>query len=391
MSRRAFHPTRFGPMAAALLISLAACQEPPTAGPDPTPIATERNHIPATDFDLVLDGVEFRPGASADIHVRVFVNESMPCRDRRRTAFFIHGINATAASWERFVKAFFAGDRRRQLCVAAAMDQPGHGGSGLPSGVSFGELMVEDYARAAIETLSRLRAEGIRPTILVGHSQGTSTIQTMQQMLTQEGTDLRGRFGVRDVVFLGTQGPMELRAAFLLPDQSIADLIASLVTTTPEKGTFVQGPPSIFQQLWFINLNLQPSSKTPSLETIAGNGWNADVPLFAVLQAAGQAGFNTPSVAAGVFGPESGSALHLIDFADDPWSLTPRAQEIYEYLTGDASLSGFVTVTDPQNEAVHDYMITHPDLVRGFIDLPRCSGRRKCGRPHRRGRDRGRR
>lgn len=375
-----FDPNRIAPILAALALGLVSCQEPPTAGSNPTATSSAFDRAPATDFDLTFAEVEFRPGAAADIHVRVFVNESRPCHDPLRTAFVIHGVNATAASWGLFADAFFTGEPGDQLCLVAAIDHAGHGGSGLPRGALFGELLIEDYVRTVIEVLERLRQEGIRPTILVGHSQGTSTIQTLQQVLMDVGTNLREHFGVRDAVFLGTQGPRELRAAFLFPDEAVADIIASLITTTPEKGTFIQGPPSIFQQLWFVNLSLELSSDAPSLETIAANGWNEDVPLFAALQAAGQGGFDTPSVDAGVFGPASGTALHVIDFADDPWSLTPRAREIYEYLTGDASLSGFVTVTDPDNEAVHDYMITDPDIVRSAIDLPRMRSRRAAGR-----------
>lgn len=361
---------RVAPLLLAFPLGVAACDRSPTDAFDPE-VTTEQGRAPATDFGLLLSDVELRAGASADIHVRVFVNEARPCHDPRRTALFIHGVNATAASSEDFANAFFTGPTRDALCLVAAIDHAGHGESGLPRGVLFGELMVEDYSRTVIEVLERLRREGIRPSILVGHSQGTSTIQTIQQMLVESGTSLRERFGVRDVVFLGTQGPRELRAGFLFPDQAVADLITSLVTTTAEKGTFVQGPPQIFQQLWFINLALQLSSAAPSLETIAANGWNEDVPLFAALQGAGQGGFDTPSVDAGVLAPRLGSALHVVDFADDPWSLTARAQEIYVYLTGDGSLTGFVSLVDPNDEAVHDYMITHPGVVRGAIALPR--------------------
>lgn len=359
------------PVIVVLALAGTSCEAPTSLEADAAAASVAFDRAAGGDFDLFFDDVPFRPAASADIHVRVFVNESGPCHDPRRTAFFIHGVNATAASWERLANAFFTGDSQEQLCLAAAIDHPGHGRSGLPDGVLFGELMIQDYARTVMEVLGRLRHEGIRPTILIGHSQGTSTTQALQQMLREAGTNVRERYGVRDVVFLGSQGPRELRASFLLPEQDVADLIASLVTTTPERGTFVQGPAPIFQQLWFINLSLQLSSAAPSLQTIAAEGWNADVPLFATLQAAGQGGFDTPSIDPGVFGPGSGSTLHFIDFADDPWSLTPRAREIYEYLTGDASLSGFVSLTDPENEAVHDYMISHPDVVRGAIDLPR--------------------
>lgn len=368
------------PLIAALVLGVMACDEQRDTGWAPTSPSALSKSGPPADFDLFFEAVEFRPGASADIHVKVFVHESKPCRDPLRTALFIHGVNATAASWGRLADAFLDGASGEPLCLIAAIDHPGHGRSGLPTGVLFGELMIEDYARTVIQVLERLRREGIRPAILLGHSQGTSTIQTMQQMLALEGTDLRTRFGIRDAVLLGVQGPREVRAGFLLPPDVVAGTIASLITTTPEKGTFVHGPPEIFQQLWFVNLELSLSAASPSLETISANGWNEDVPLFAALQAAGQNGFDTPSVPAGVFGPESGTALHLIDFADDPWSLTPQARDIYRYLTGDPTLRRFVSLTDPDHEAVHDYMITHAEVVRSAILLPRGKGRRSAAK-----------
>lgn len=360
------------------LAIVAACEEPFTDVLDPEAEASQ-HAAPATDHDLFFEDVELRPGASADLHVRVFVNEARPCHDPKRTAFFIHGVNATAASWGRFAEAFFQGRAQDQLCRIAAIDHPGHGASGLPEGVLFGELVIEDYARGAMEVLDRLRTRGIRPSILVGHSQGTSTTQAIQMMLADAGTNLADRFGIRDVVFLGTQGPRELRAGFLLPASEVQALISTLVTTTPERGTYVQGPPSLFRELWFINLSLELSAAAPSVTVIGDNGWNADVPLFATLQAAGLGGFDTPSVDAGAFAPSSEFTLHFIDFADDPWSLTPRAKDIYEYLTGDATLKEFVSLTDANNEAVHDFMITHPGVVRNVINLPRNRRDRAAG------------
>lgn len=360
--------------AIALLLALVGvgCAEEPTS-PSLDAISQARTaSAPATAFDLVLDGVELRPGATADIHVQVSMNEARPCRDPARTALLIHGVNATAASWDPLAEAFFEGDAEDQLCLVAAMDHAGHGKSGLPVGsVLFGELTVQDYARTLMGVLQRLRSRGIRPSILMGHSQGTSTIQTVQETLLDEGESLEERYGVRDVVFLATQGPAQLQAGFLLPEEEVGAVIGSLLTTTPEKGTFVQGPPTLYQDLWFINLDLVLSSAAPSLEEIGENGWNSNVPLFAALQAAGQDGFTTPPVRSGAFRSEHGTTLHDVDFADDPWALTPRAREIHEYLTGDPSLSGFVSLSDPANEAVHAYPTTHPEVVRGAIPLPR--------------------
>jgi hypothetical protein len=85
-----------------------------------------------------------------------------------------------------------------------------------------------------------------------------------------------------------------------------------------------------------------------------------------------------PSVQAGIFGTASGTVLHMVDFADDPFSLSDSAVALYTHLTGDASLNGFVMGTDPNSEAVHDYQITDPERVRSFIDLTRSHAERSA-------------
>lgn len=375
-SHRTSNSPRPTPWAAGLALlgfALPGCSEgeAPPVGPSGS-LQPGATMTPPTDHSLFLRDVELRPGITADLHLRVFVNEELPCRDPTRTALAIHGINHTAATWETLADAFFTGPSREQLCAVAALDHPGHGRSGLPEGdpgFDFGQLTVQDYARGVLGVMDRLHRRGIRPSILMGHSQGTLTLQTVQQFLLEDGASLAERFGVRDAVFFGTQGPREAPVAFTLPDEAVADQIAALLTTTGEKGTHLVGPPRVFRDLWFINRDLALASGAPTVEEIADNGWNADIPLAAVLQIVGRGGFQRLSVASGAFVRDAGTRLHMIHFTDDPWSVD--ADRVYEHLTGDASLTGFVPVTDPDDEAVHDYPITDPGVVRSAIELPR--------------------
>lgn len=372
---------RLLPMAASVLVlalTTWGCSETGTSTTGPDASAHRGATIaPPADHSVFLENVELRTGIRADLHLRMFVNEDRPCRDPARTALAIHGINHTAATWETLADAFFTGPPREQLCAVGALDLPGHGDSGLPEGspdFTFGQLTVQDYARAALEVVQRLQRRGIRPSILLGHSQGTLTLQTMQQFLLEDGASLAERFDVRDVVFFGTQGPREAPVAFTLPDEAVAEQIAALLTTTEEKGTHLVGPPQVFRDLWFINRDLVLSSDAPTVEEIAENGWNADVPLAGVLQVVGRGGFRRPSVSARAFVRDAGTRLHMIHFTDDPWSV--NAARVYEHLTGDPSLSGFIPVRDPDGEAVHDYTITDPGAVRSAVDLPRFGAER---------------
>jgi pimeloyl-ACP methyl ester carboxylesterase len=359
-----------GHVAAALLAAalVMACDSGDLVAPDPAAglgPAVEVNR----DHDLVLEDLEFRPGVTADVHVRMFVNEGFPCRGRSRTALVVHGVNHTAATWGELAEAFFRGGRDQQLCRVAALDLPGHGESGVPdpSILPFGEMLVEDNVGTVRGALDRLADQGFRPRIVMGHSQGTLTLQLLQETLRREGTTLADRYGVTDAVFFGTQGPRE--APNGLPP-NVDDLIASLVITTPERGTFVSTSPGLFQELWFSNPVGELSSRAPSLETIEAEGFDSPGPLFGILQTVGSGGFQRPSVSSGVFAPASGTRLQVVNFADDPFSPTPDAGRIYEHLTNDASRSGFVSLADPRNEAVHDYTITHPDRVRAAVAVP---------------------
>lgn len=346
----------------------AACEADGPVAPEPSAALGPASEV-LHDHDLVLEDLEFRSGVTADVHVRLFVNESFPCRGRSRTALAVHGVNHAAATWEELAQAFFRGAREEQLCRVAALDLPGHGKSGVPdpSLLPFGEMLVEDNVGTVRRVLDRLAEQGFMPRILLGHSQGTLTLQLLQETLRRENTTLADAHGVTDVVFFGTVGPREAPNAFP-PD--VDDLIASFVTTTPERGTFVSTHPAVFRELWFSNLSGELSSRAPSLETIAEKGWDSPGPLFGILQTVGSGGFERPSVTGGVFSPASGTRLQVVDFADDPFSPTPDAARVYEHLTEDASGSGFVSLTDPANEAVHDYTITHPDRVRAAVAVP---------------------
>lgn len=346
----------------------AACDADGPVAPDPSAALGPASEV-VSDRDLVLEDLEFRPGVTADVHLRLFVNESFPCRGRPRTALAVHGVNHTAATWEELAEAFFRGAREEQLCRVAALDLPGHGESGIPdpSLLPFGEMLIQDNVGTVRGVLDRLAEQGFMPRILLGHSQGTLTLQLLQETLRRSGTTLAEAHGVTDVVFFGTVGPREAPNAF---PPNVDDLIASLVTTTPERGTFVGTSPSVFQELWFSNLSGELSSRAPSLETIAEEGLDSPGPLFGILQTVGSGGFQRPSVTSGVFAPASGTRLQVVDFADDPFSPTPDAARVYEHLTADASRSGFVSLTDPANEAVHDYTITHPDRVRAAVAVP---------------------
>src|SRR6185503_3065710 len=113
-----------------------------------------------------------RPGVAANVHVSVRENTRYREHCVGPTVAFIHGLAHSAATWTPLVDEIFAGGLHGYACQALLVDLPGHGASPVPTGISFGELLVDDYVTAVLGTLDGLRSSGVRPQALIGHSMG---------------------------------------------------------------------------------------------------------------------------------------------------------------------------------------------------------------------------
>src|SRR5918996_3020962 len=136
-----------------------------------------------TDTDIVLSEVPLRPGVTADIHLKVFVNAAQPCLGR--TILAVPGFAHTAETFGPLAEAIFASTPHGQYaCRIVAIDFPGHGDSSLPSaGLPFGFLSLSDYVSVVLATLERLPSYGLHPRTLLAHSQGGLVVQMAQQRL----------------------------------------------------------------------------------------------------------------------------------------------------------------------------------------------------------------
>lgn len=331
------------------------------------------------DFDLFIEDVELRPGVTVDIHLSVFVNEENPCR--KRTSFAIPGLVHTAATWEPFVKALFEGvseeDDDDAVCRVVAVDLPGHGESSLPTGdLLFGDLLLDDYVTALITTLERLRADfNIRPRTIMAHSQGGLLVQMVQQRLIDQGTNLRRAFKIRKAVLISSVAPVE--TPFFLAESGLAAQILSpfLVVDNSSLGLHFSIPAENWRLIFFTNFAapLQEAGLVPGAPTAAeiqANGWNARAPLLASLQLIGATPLVRPTVDAGIFAggnddENGGTELNVITYDNDILILSQENQALYEYLTGDVTLSGLVVITDPN--AVHDLQLSDPNLLLTVI------------------------
>jgi len=164
------------------------------------------------DFDMVLNDVEVREGVVADINIEVFESDAPICQKLttlsensdvfsfildKVSIFAVHGAVLNGTFFQPLAQALFNDNPTGSIvCRVVAIDQPGHGGSGLPeNGILFGELSVDDYANVLLNTLETLSRDfNISPKSIMAHSTGGLVVQVAQQKLVDEGSSLRDRF-----------------------------------------------------------------------------------------------------------------------------------------------------------------------------------------------------
>jgi len=335
------------------------------------------------DFDITLEDVVIRHDVSADIHLKVFVNELQPCDGK--VIFAVHGFAHTAATWGPLAEAIFEENPAGQnVCQIVAIDLPGHGGSSLPTTAPptapllFGDLFLEDYVTVLQNTLERLPAEtGLQAKTLLAHSQGGLLIQMTQQALKSNGTDLRQEFDIKHVVLMAPVPGQPISWAFADNGTALA-LLGQFVDFTPALGIHINIPDPVWPILFFSAADVEPCPPPPSFWVVVPNaptpaevtarGYNAREPFVSALQLVGA----RPSVDAGLFGPDTRTTLQIVSYEQDTIILPSESALLYAHLTGDSSGAGFAEVSGA--EAVHDFHVSDPssllDQIAGRITLP---------------------
>jgi pimeloyl-ACP methyl ester carboxylesterase len=318
---------------------------------------------PTDDYDLFLDQVELRPGVTTDIHVKVFVNDQPPHPRFGKTVFAISGFCHSAETWDQYVEALFTHPFKGPTTSrVVAINLPGHGQSTLPTGISFGELLLDDYVTAILATLDRLQDDDICPSEIIGHSQGGLQIQMAQERLVQSGSSLFEEYGISRAVLLapGIPGPLEWHFVDL-GDQ----LMQFLVPADPVLGWHFDVPALAWPVVFFSNMVDPPSPDAPTPAEIDARGYRAPGPLFAGLQLVGGAPFSRPEVSPGIFGLQSGTLLHVVTYVDDFVVFPSEAIELYDYLVCCPwwSRNTVVEGAGEVRDRVHDLHISDPSVV----------------------------
>jgi pimeloyl-ACP methyl ester carboxylesterase len=314
------------------------------------------------DGQRVFD-VELRPGVHDEIHVQVRENSRYRGHCVGPTIAFVHGLAHSAATWNPLVDEMFAAGRRGLVCRALLIDLPGHGQSPLPSGLTYGELLVDDYVTAVRGALDGLRSQGLRPSAIVGHSLGGLVVEGLQARLLAGGSSLARRYGIHFATLMSPSPAAEHPWQFA-ESGAAAATVAAFVVADPVEGLVVRVDPATWSFFFFTNFSDQFNPATPAPAQIAANGWSVDEAAYAGSQLVGAPPFSRLSVGTAPFALCHGTALLFVSPSQDKFSLRSEAAAAYLQLTGDSRGLGFMKVDD--EFAVHDMHVAEP---RRYLSL----------------------
>lgn len=271
----------------------------------------------------------------------------------------LHGLAHTGATWAPLVDEMIRAGALRRSCGVAVLDLPGRGRSGMPSGLAFGELRVDDYVTVLLGVLPMLRQAGLTPRVLLGHSLGGLIIEAAQARLLAAGQSLRRQHGVVAALLMSPSPAAEHPWAFVESGQA-AQAAAGLIAVDPEKGLVLRLSPTSFLGFFFSDLQGQVSPAAPTEVQVRERGYMSDEPVYAGSQLLGVPPFARLSVGSRPFAPRHGTQLLYFNPSQDPFNLREEAQAAYVQLTGDPGLYGFVTLDD--SGGVHDMHVSQPAL-----------------------------
>ncbi|HKX27543.1 MAG TPA: alpha/beta hydrolase [Blastocatellia bacterium] len=272
----------------------------------------------------------------------------------------LNGTGQTANTFKPLAQAIFADQFGGIVSRMVLLNYPGHGNSGYPVGVKFGDLTIGDYVTSLLASIESLTPMGLRPNVLLGHSLGAEIIMLAQQRLLNQGTTLRGKYGIRGALFLVPDIPGPLPWAFVDSGMA-APLVGQLVRPDPVLGNVLDVPPPVWVSLFYSDRNgaLAPGATTP--DEAVNKGY---ISLDSATVGAELLGLNgaRPLVNSGLFSNNRGTVASVITFEQDSLYVFPlEHQNLYSYLTFDQSGKLFFTVGGAQS--VHNLHVINPGAI----------------------------
>lgn len=285
------------------------------------------------------------------------------------TLLSVHGLSGTSKVWAPINEALFAdaklGGPVKQIF---ALDLPGHGDStiptGLPAGVKFGDLTIEDNADIIVQAIRALAAQGNGPTLVVGHGAGALAIAAAQEKLLAEGTNL-GALGVRRVLFYAPLPPTG--RPWTQPATAAASNLAQYLKSDDTLGTTYALPADAWARQGFTLPNGELVAGAPTAAQVTALGYSAIEPVSTLLQITEAPNPTTgavikrPTVRAGAFAAANGTNAVIVSFSQNVSVPAADVKDLYQYLTGDATFASYVALDTP--DAVSNAFITNPVAV----------------------------
>ena len=284
---------------------------------------------------------------------------SVTVHENPRAAFFgatvlaVHGFTETAASWEPLAEALFSHPATRyRVKRVLALDLPGHGRSPIPTLASnlFGNLTIYDNVAVVIQVIDLLRAQGLGPRVLMGHSMGGLAIAAAQEQLLSSGSSL-AKHGVHRAILIAPVPVANIEewsaSTDPLPPEYLRDDNGVYIVLDENAARFGGG---------FTTL---AGAVTPAAFSLDFSDLIGAEPLVTAGQLVGSIPeLPRPSARAGAFALRHGTLLTVIAFSEDV--LTPAALQPanYQHLLGRRGLL-YHEVVAP--DAVHSMHISNPE------------------------------
>lgn len=293
---------------------------------------------------------------TSNIVMSVLTREGPPSGE---TVLIVPGFAQTAATFDALSAALFSDDMGDKISRVIVIDLPGHGLSGYPTQpFAFGSLLIEHDSSVVLQSLAALNAQGMHPTVVMGHSLGGEILMLAQQELVAQGSSLHDAFGVNAAVLLAPSMPAPLpwnfddsggAAAFLAPYVTVeapyglvADLPAPVWVvafyTDATTGTITAGAPSPADAVARHYISLESG--------VAGLELLGLPPFFS----------SRPVIQNGLF---SGMTTGVVAMSRDFLFLPAEERSLYSYLTNDDTFKFFTVIDDPS--AVHSMHTFNPE------------------------------
>ena len=296
-----------------------------------------------------------------------------PQKRRGSGVFFVHSAGHTARFFDPLAAALVTAPNT--IKDAYAIDLPGHGSSGWPDGLLFGDISIGDYALAVYQVLNQMRTvENRNVRTICGHGYGALLVEYVESQLSKgipmlppwsphPSSSLKQDFGVENVILMASSMPKELP----WPDVDAPfgagkakDFIVKYAVDEPPLGKVIDVDDASFSNALFA-VNGVPVSGAPSGAEIA------EIKSIESFRTTGEylgidfqkgsfvAIPRVPSVQPNLW---AGQNLTVVAFQFDPFALPSEEQALASYLKPGSSI---IEITD--SEAVHDMPYSKPGAL----------------------------